>query len=145
MIFEIASENDNSNSQTGVLQETEENVALKRGDRLPKSSLDRSRANDQFKVVLFNVQIKQEELNSNIRRMNDVIFEYFSRICGEVDRGGNIDLHNKYSTCTAKDPKGELKKLQVNGDDIREIKFASHMLRNLLAKKSDIASHNHDS
>ena len=66
-------------------------------------------------------------------------------ICGEVDRGGDINLRNKYKACSVRDLKRELKKLKLNGGNIREIKFVSRTLRNLLANKSDKISHNHDS
>ena len=107
--------------------------------------MDWSLANDHFKAVLSNHPIKQEDLNSNIKRMNDVTFEYFSTMCGEVDRGGDINLRNKYKACTIRDLKRELKKLKLNGGNIRETKFVSRTLRNLLANTSDKISHNHDS
>ena len=79
------------------------------GLKLPKSCSDWSLANDHFKAVLSNYPIRTEDLNSNIERMNNVIFEYFSMTCGEVDRGGDINLRNKYDTYTVKDLKGAVK------------------------------------
>ena len=76
--------------------------------------------------------------------MNNVIFEYCSMTCGEVDRGGDINLRNKYDTYTVKDLKKELKRLRLNGGSIREIKFVSRKLRGLLSNKQQIKCHNHD-
>ena len=92
-----------------------------------------------------NFSVSVVFMDIHIQRMNDVIFEYFSTICGEVDRGGDINLRNKYKACTVRDLKRELKKLKLNGGNIRETKFVSRTLRNLLANKSDKISHNHDS
>ena len=141
---EIDAENENLSTQTVILQESEETVLLKRGVKLPKSCSDWSLANDHFKAVLSNYPIRKEDLNSNIERMNNVIFEYFSMTCGEVDRGGDINLRNKYDTYTVKDLKKELKRLKLNDGSIREIKFVSHKLRGLLSNKQQIKCHNHD-
>ena len=69
-------------------------VLLQRGVKLPKSSSDWSLASNHFKAVLSNCPIRTEDLNSNIERMNNVVFERFSMTCGEVD--GDINLRNKY-------------------------------------------------
>ena len=58
--------------------------------------------------------------------MNNVIFEYFSMTCGEVERGGDINLRNKYDTYAVKDLKKELKRFKLTDGSIREIKFVSH-------------------
>ena len=76
--------------------------------------------------------------------MNNVIFEYFSMTCCEVDRGGDINLRNKYFTFTVKDLKKELKRLKLNDGSIREIKFVSRKLRGLLSNEQEIKCHNHD-
>ena len=64
--------------------------------------------------------------------------------CGEVDRGGDIHLRNKYDTYTVKDLRKELKRLKLNDGSIREIKFVSRKLRGLLSNKQQIKCHNHD-
>jgi len=46
-----------------------------------------------------------------------------------VERGDDITLRNKYDKYTVKDLKRELKKLKLNGGDIREIKIVSRKLR----------------
>ena len=76
--------------------------------------------------------------------MNNVIFEYFSMTCCEVDRGGGINLRNKYFTFTVKDLKKELKRLKLNDGSIREINFVSRKLRGLLSNEQEIKCHNHD-
>ena len=141
---EIDAENENLRNQTVILQESEETVSLKRGVKLPKSCSDWSLANDHFKAVLSNFPIRTEDLNSSIERINNVIFEYFSMTCGEVDRGGDINLRNKYDTYTVKDLKKELKRLKLNDGSIREIKFVSRKLSGLLSNKQQIKCHNHD-
>ena len=135
---EIDAENENLGNQTVILQESEETVLLKRGVKLPKPCSVWSLANDHFKVVLSNYPIKTEDLNSNIERMNNVIFDYFSMTCGEVDRGGDINLRNKYDTYTVKDLTRELKRLKLNDGSIREMKFVSRKLRGLLSNKQRI-------
>ena len=126
------------------MQESEETALLKHGVKLSKSRSDWSLANDHFKAVLSNYPITTEDLNSNIERMNDTIFEYFSITCGEVDRVGDINLRNKYDTYTVKDLKKELKRLKLNDGSIREIKFVSRKLSGLLSNKQEIKCHNHD-
>ena len=118
--------------------ESEETVLLKHGVKLPKSSTDWSLANDHFKTVLSNYPIKTEDIFSNIERMNNLIFEYFSMTLGEVDKGDDISLRNKYDTYTVKDLKREFKKLKLNDGDIGESKFVSRKLRSLLSNKPEV-------
>ena len=106
---------------------------------------NRTLVNGHFKAVFSNPPIKQKDLNSNIQRMNDVTFEYFSTTCGEEDRGGDINLYKKYNSCTARDLKRKLRKFKLKDGDIRVITFASRILRNLLANKTNTISLNHDS
>ena len=91
---------------------TEEIFVLKRGVKLPKSAIEWSLANEYFKAVLSNQPIRNEGLDSNIQQLNNVIFEYCRRTHGEVDRGDEIDLGNKYQLHTVKDLKREVKATQ---------------------------------
>ena len=141
---EIVAENETLRNQTVILQESEETVLLKHGVKLPKSSTDWSLINGHFKTAPLNYPIKTEDLNSNIESMNNVIFKYLSMAYGEVDKGGDIILQNRYDKYTVKDLKRELKKLNLNGGDIREIKFVSPKLHSLLSNKPKVKCHNHD-
>ena len=91
---------------------TMETVVLKRGVKLPKFTIEWSLANEYFKAVLSIQPIRNEGLDSNIEKLNNVIFEYCRRTHGEVDRGDDVDLNNKYKLHTVKDLKRELKQLK---------------------------------
>ena len=114
----------------------EEIVVVKRGVKLPKSAIEWSLANEYFKAVLSNQPIRNEGLDSNIEQLNNVILEYCGRIHGEVDKGDDIDLSNKYKLHTVKDLKKELKLLKQHNGNSNEINFVSRRLRNLLSINS---------
>ena len=64
--------------------------------------------------------------------------------CGEVDRGVDTNLRNKYDTYSVKDLKKELQLLKLSNGSIREINFVSRKLHGLLSNKKEIKCHNHD-
>ena len=115
---------------------TEEIVVLKRGVKLPKSTIEWSLANEYFKAVLSNQPISNEGLDSIIEQLNNTIFEYYRRTHCKVDRGDDVDLSTKYQLHTVTDLKRELKHLKQHNGNINEIKFVSRRLRNLLSIKS---------
>ena len=115
---------------------TEDIVVLKRGVKLPKSAIEWTLADEYFKAVLSNQPIRNEELDSNIEQLNDVIFEYCRRTHGEVDRGDDVNISNKHKLHTVKDLKREWKLLKQHNGNINEIKFVSRRLRNLLSISS---------
>ena len=104
---------------------TEEIVALKPGVKLPKSAMDWLLANEHFKAVLSNQPIRNEGVDSNIQQLNNFIFEYFRMTCGEVDRGDDVNLSNKYKLYTFRNLKRELSQLKKHNGNINEIKFVS--------------------
>ena len=109
---------------------TEEIVVLKREVKLPKSAIEWSLANEYFTAVLSHQPIKNEGLDSNIEQLNNVILEYCRRTHGEVDRGDDVDLSNKYKLHTVTDLKRELKLLKQHNGNINEIKVASPQFQN---------------
>ena len=115
---------------------TEEIVVLTHGVKLPNSASEWSLANEYFKAVLSTQPIRNEGLDSNIEQLNNGILEYCRRIHGEVDKGDDIDLSNKYKLHTVKDLKKELKLLKQHNGNINEIKFVSRRLCNLLSINS---------
>ena len=131
-------------NQTVILQESEETALLKRRVKQLKSISDWSRSNNDFKAVLSNYPIRTEDLNSNIERKENIFLEYFSMTFGEVDRGGDINLRNKYDVYIVKVLKKDLKRLKLNDGGIKEIKFVLSKLRGLLSNKQEIQCHNHD-
>ena len=75
---------------------TEQIVVLRYGVKLPKSAIEWYLANKYVKVVLSNQPIRKEGLDSNIEKLYNFIFEYCRMTHGEVDRGDDLDLSNKY-------------------------------------------------
>ena len=103
---------------------------LKKGIKLPKSNLQWSTANDYFKFVLESDQpITSQDLDSNIKALNNIIYEYFAQNFGYADSTPDNSMVDKYKDYTVKDLKKALKSLKSTNDKPEEIKYVSHILR----------------
>ena len=91
------------------------------------------KANDYFKFhIQLNGPIAAQDLNSNIRHLNDVIYNYFFEHYGNVEITNDKKLLEKYENHTVKDLKRCLKELKSTGSQMTEIKHVSHILRERL-------------
>lgn len=119
---------------------------LKEGINLPKSDSEWSTANDYFKMVLqLNAPIRPQDLNSNIKLLNDVIYNYFATNFGKVQKADNKNLAVKYKDFTVKELKKSLKELKNSNGNIEEIKYVLRALRDKLnTKRQTLAQDNGD-
>jgi hypothetical protein len=70
---------------------------LNKGIKLPKSTLQWSTANDYFKSALqSNQPITSQDLDSNIKLLNNIVYEYFAKNFGHTDSTPDNSLVNKY-------------------------------------------------
>jgi len=112
---------------------------IKVGINLPKSDEQWLTANEYFKSVLqLSPPIRFEDLNSCIQLLNDSIYNYFSENFGQVKKSASEEMVNKYKDKTAKELKKTLKNLKRSNADLREIKYVSHLLRDLLHNKNTV-------
>jgi hypothetical protein len=103
---------------------------LNKGIKLPKSTLQWSTANDYFKFALqSNQPITSQDLDSNIKLLNNIVYEYFAKNFGQTDSTPDNSLVNKYKDYTVKDLKKALKTLKSTISEPDEIKYVSHILR----------------
>jgi hypothetical protein len=103
---------------------------LNKGIKLPKSTLQWSTANDYFKFALqSNQPITSQDLDSNIKLLNNIVYEYFAKNFGHTDSTPDNSLVNKYKDYTVKDLKKALKTLKSTNSEPDEIKYVSHILR----------------
>ena len=106
---------------------------LRKGIKLPKSNSEWSTANEYFKFALqSNQPMRSQDLDSNIRLLNNVIYEYFATNLGYTDPIPNNSMVNKYKDYKVKDLKKALKKLKSENSEPDEIKYVSHILRDQL-------------
>ena len=121
---------------------------IKQGINLPKTEDQWSTANEYFKsVLLLNLPITAQNLDSSIKLLNDTIYDYFSTNFGKVSQVVDKNLMNKYKDKSKHDLKKSLKVLKHSNADITEIKYVSRLLRDKLQNKSsDLNSDsvNHD-
>ena len=104
----------------------------KKGIKLPKSNLQWSTANDYFNFALqIDQPITSQNLDTNIRLLNNIIYEYFSHNFGYADSTSDNSLVTKYKEHTVKALKKALKTLNINSER-DEIKYVSHLLRSNL-------------
>jgi len=88
---------------------------LKKGINLPKHDSEWSTANDYFKIALQSfTPITSQNINTNIRQLNETIYNYFSDTYGYTKSALNNHFTEKYKEKTAKELKKSLKMLKKN-------------------------------
>ena len=97
---------------------------IKKGIKLPKSNFQWSTANDYFKS-----KPQSQDLNTNIKFLNNIIYDYFADNFGYACSSPENSLVNKYKDCTIKDLKKALKTFKSTNTHPDEIKYVSHILR----------------
>jgi hypothetical protein len=76
-------------------------------------------------------------LDSNIKLLNNIVYEYFAKNFGHTDLTPDNSLVNKYKDYTVKDLKKALKTLKFTNSEPDEIKYVSHILRAKLRSNSN--------
>jgi len=106
---------------------------LKKGINLPRNDSEWSTANDYFKIALQSfTPITSQDINTNIRQLNETIYNYFSGTYGYTKTTLNTHFAEKYKDQTAKELKKSLKILKKSNNDLDEIKYVSRLLRDKL-------------
>ena len=96
---------------------------LKKVIKLPKTNQEWSTANDYFKFTLqSNQPITSQDLNTNIKLLHNIIYEYCSQNFGFTDSSPDNSLVNKYKDYTVKDLKKALKHLKSTNSEPKEVK-----------------------
>ncbi|CAB3982987.1 Hypothetical predicted protein [Paramuricea clavata] len=114
--------------------EKEDIASLRKGIKLPKSNSEWSTANEHFKFALqSNDPITSQDLNSNIKLLNNIIYDYVAQNFGYSESVPVNSLLNKYKDYEIKDLKKALKTLKSTNGELDEIKYVSHILRDKLS------------
>ena len=125
-------ENDNSINDIDMTND-ESFPELKQGIKLPKNDSGWQTANDYPKCALqFNDPITMQDVNSKIKLLNDVIYNYFADNFGHNETVPDKSMVAKYKDYTAKELKKALQNLKSNKGDLSEIKYVSRTLRDKL-------------
>ena len=97
-----------------------------------------STANEHFKFALqSNDPITSQDLNSNIKLLNNIIYDYFAQNFGYSESVPDNSLLNKYKDYEIKDLKKALKTLKSTSGELDEIKYVSHILRGKLRSNNN--------
>ena len=130
-------ENDNSINDIDMTND-ESFPELKQGIKLPKNDSGWQTANDYFKCALqFNDPITMQDVNSKIKLLNDVIYNYFSDNFGHNETVPDKSMVAKYKDYTVKELKKALQNLKSNKGDLSEIKYVSRTLRDKLRNNNN--------
>ena len=130
-------ENDNSINDIDMTND-ESFPELKHGINLPKNDSGWQTANDYFKCALqFNDPITMQDVNSKIKLLNDVIYNYFADNFGHNETVPDKSMVAKYKDYTVKELKKALQNLKSNKGDLSEIKYVSRTLRDKLRNNND--------
>jgi hypothetical protein len=122
-------ENDNSINDIDMTND-ESFPELKQGINLPKNDSGWQTANDYFKCALqLNDPIRMRDVNSKIKLLNDVIYNYFANNFGHNETVPDKNMVTKYKEYTVKELKKALQNLKSNKGDLSEIKYVSRTLR----------------
>ena len=122
---------DNDNSINDIDMTNDESFPeLKQGINLPKNDSGWQTANDYFKCALqLNDPIRMQDVNSKIKLLNDVIYNYFANNFGHNETVPDKNMVTKYKEYTVKELKKALQNLKSNKGDLSEIKYVSRTLR----------------
>ena len=126
--------------------EKEDIANLRKGIKLPKSNSKWSTANEHFKFALqsndpsHHKSITSQDLNSNIKLLNNIIYDYFAQNFGYSESVPDNSLLNKYKDYEIRDLKKALKTIKSTSGELDEIKYVSllsHILRDKLRSNNN--------
>ena len=104
--------------------------------KFPKTETGWKEADTYFRSVLHAGDINISNLNISVKNMNNIIYEYFVKNFGTIDKKQLEDeLNEKYKDYGKLQLKWELKKKQ--NEDIASIRFISKLLRNRIDNKNN--------
>ena len=87
---------------------------LKQGINLPKNDSGWQTANDYFKCALqLNDPIRMQDVNSKIKLLNDVIYNYFADNFGHNETVPDKNMVTKYKEYTVKELKKAFGKFKI--------------------------------
>ena len=81
--------------------------------------------------------ITSQDLNSNIKLLNNIIYDYFAQNFGYSESMPDNSLLNKDKDYEIKDLKKALKTLKSTNSELDEIKYVSHILRDKLRSNNN--------
>ena len=120
---------------------------LKLGIKLPKTETGSKEADTYFRSVLHAGDINISNLNISVKNMNNIIYVYFAKNFGTIDKKQLEDeLNEKYKDFGKQKLKRELRALKKRQNkDVASIRFISKLLRNKIDNKNNnIFISNHD-
>ena len=91
-------------------------------------------ANDFYKFKFLNQPITDENLDSTIEHMNDVIYSYFKQSYGTVNNANHSNLMSSYKARSIQRTEKRIEGLKARKADTVEIKFVANLLRKKLQK-----------
>ena len=111
----------------------------KPGIKLPKTETGQKEADTYFRSVLHAGNINISNLNISVKNMNNIIYEYFAKNFGTIDKKQLEDeLNEKYKDYGKQKLKRELRALKKKQNkDVASIRFISKLLRNKIDNKNN--------
>ena len=124
-------------------------VNIKPGVRLPKTKLQWAEANAYFHIQFASIiSSPTVDLNSDIQRAQNVVYDYFSNVYGTIPIETNTDYSTKYSDHSIKNLKQvlmRLKKAQSQANsDVSELRYVSSLIRTRLVGQDRIDKNDGD-
>ena len=108
---------------------------MKPGIKLPKTETGWKEVDTHFRNVLYAGDINTSNLNNSVKNMNNIIYKYFAKNFGTIDKKQLEDeLNEKYKDFGKQQLKRELRELKKKQDK----RVASvHLISKLLRNKND--------
>ena len=120
---------------------------MKPGIKLPKTETGWKEADTYFRCVLHSGDINISNLNISVKNMNNIIYEYFTKNFGTIDKKQLEDeLNEKYKDYGKNQLKQGLRELKKKQNkNVASIRFISKLLRNKIDNKNNkIFASGHD-
>ena len=114
---------------------------IKTGIRLPKTKCQWTEANAYFHVQFAPLlSSRAADIDSDIIRAQDVVYDYFASSCGTVTMENNIDYKTKYESYSIKLLKQALRSLKnaQPSSDTSEVRYVSALIRSRLIKYDQV-------
>ena len=111
---------------------------MKPGIKLPKTETGWKEVDTYFRNVLYAGDINASNLNNSVKNMNNIIYEYFAKNFGTIDKKQLEDeLNEKYKDFGKQQLKQELRELKKKQDKrVASVHLISKLLRNKIDNKN---------
>ena len=112
---------------------------MKPGIKLPKIETGWKEADTYFRSVLHAGDINISNLNISVKNMNNIIYDYFAKNFGTIDKKQLEDkLNDKYKDYGKQQLKRQLRELnKKQNKDVASIRFISKLLHNKIDNKNN--------